>query len=148
MHSTFCRSGVEVSSPIYRLPLPSIFGPCGVTNGCERIWPISAIFTNMCMPLKGCKHTTEFSADDDWIFACPAKLGRLQYSYTGVWRELGRASEAASLGHIGTHTFRHSCRMWIDAIGTRIGVQQKLMRHSHIRTTMNIYGDRGHGGHA
>jgi integrase len=30
---------------------------------------------------------------------------------------------------------------WIDAIGTPIGVQQKLMRHSDIRTTMNIYGD-------
>lgn len=37
--------------------------------------------------------------------------------------------------------FRHSYRMWIDAIGTPIGVQQKLMRHSDIRTTMNIYGD-------
>jgi len=30
---------------------------------------------------------------------------------------------------------------WIDAIGTPIGVQQKLMRQSDIRTTMNIYGD-------
>ena len=70
----------------------------------------------------------------------------------GVWRELDRATEAAGLGHMGTHTFRHSYRMWIDAIGTPIGVQQKLMRHSDIRTTMNIYGDadtadmrEGHG---
>ena len=31
--------------------------------------------------------------------------------------------------------------MWIDSIGTPIGVQQTLMRHSDIRTTMNIYGD-------
>jgi integrase len=31
--------------------------------------------------------------------------------------------------------------MWIDAVGTPIGVQQKLMRHADIRTTMNIYGD-------
>jgi integrase len=29
----------------------------------------------------------------------------------------------------------------MSAIGTPIGVQQKLMRHSDIRTTMNIYGD-------
>lgn len=42
---------------------------------------------------------------------------------------------------MGTHTFRHSYRMWIDAIGTPNGVQQKLLRHSDIRTTMNIYGD-------
>lgn len=91
--------------------------------------------------LKVWKQTTEFSADSDWIFASPVKLGRLPYSYTGVWRELDRASNAAGLGHMGTHTFRHSYRMWIDAIGTPIGVQQKLMRHSDIRTTMNIYGD-------
>ena len=91
--------------------------------------------------LKVWKQTTEFPADSDWIFASPVKLGRLPYSYTGVWRELDRASQAVGLGHIGTHTFRHSYRMWIDAIGTPIGVQQKLMRHSDIRTTMNIYGD-------
>ncbi len=91
--------------------------------------------------LKVWKQGTQFSADSDWIFASPSKLGRLPYSYTGVWRELDRASNAAGLGHMGTHTFRHSYRMWIDAIGTPIGVQQKLMRHSDIRTTMNIYGD-------
>jgi integrase len=87
------------------------------------------------------RQTTEFSADSDWIFASPVKLGRLPYSYTGFWRELDRASNKAGIGHIGTHTFRHSYRMWIDAIGTPIGVQQRLMRHSDIRTTMNIYGD-------
>lgn len=91
--------------------------------------------------LKIWKQATDFSEDGDWIFASPLKAGRLPYSYTGVWRELDRASEAAGLGHMGTHTFRHSYRMWIDAIGTPIGVQQKLMRHSDIRTTMNIYGD-------
>jgi integrase len=91
--------------------------------------------------LKLWRQSTEFSADSDWIFASPLKIGRLPYSYTGVWRELDRASEAAGLGHMGTHTFRHSYRMWIDAIGTPIGVQQKLMRHADIRTTMNIYGD-------
>jgi integrase len=87
------------------------------------------------------KQSTEFRADGDWIFASPLKLGRLPYSYTGFWRELDRAGKAASIGHLGTHTFRHSYRMWIDAVGTPIGVQQKLMRHSDIRTTMNIYGD-------
>jgi len=91
--------------------------------------------------LKVWRQATEFSTDNDWIFASPLKIGRLPYSYTAVWRELDRASEAAGLSHMGTHTFRHSYRMWIDAIGTPIGVQQKLMRHSDIRTTMNIYGD-------
>jgi hypothetical protein len=29
----------------------------------------------------------------------------------------------------------------MDAVGTPVAVQQKLMRHSDIRTTMNVYGD-------
>jgi integrase len=91
--------------------------------------------------LKVRKQTTQFPADGDWIFASPLKLGRLPYSYTGVWRELQRAAEASGIGHLGTHSFRHTYRSWLDAVGTTIAVQQKLMRHSDIRTTMNIYGD-------
>jgi len=87
------------------------------------------------------KQTTQFSADEDWMFASPLKLGRLPYSYTGFWRELERAAKEAGIGHVGTHAFRHTYRSWLDAVGTPIAVQQKLMRHSDIRTTMNIYGD-------
>lgn len=41
---------------------------------------------------------------------------------------------------LGWHTFRHSYRTLIDDLGTPVGVQQKLMRHADIRTTMNVYG--------
>lgn len=91
--------------------------------------------------LKLWKQTTQFSGDEDWVFASPLKIGRLPYSYTGFWRELERAATAAGIGHLGTHAFRHTYRSWLDAVGTPIAVQQKLMRHSDIRTTMNIYGD-------
>lgn len=87
------------------------------------------------------KQTTQFSAEEDWIFASPLKLGHLPYSYTGFWRELERATKEAGIGHLGTHAFRHTYRRWLDAVGTPIAVQQKLMRHSDIRTTMNVYGD-------
>jgi len=100
-----------------------------------------AIADELLERLKVWRQAPHFAADNDWLFASPVKAGRLPYCYTGVWRELDRASNAAGLGHMGTHTFRHSYRMWIDAIGTPVGVQQKLMRHSDIRTTMNIYGD-------
>jgi integrase len=36
---------------------------------------------------------------------------------------------------------RHTYRSWLNAVGTGIAVQQKLMRHSDIRTTLNIDGD-------
>lgn len=91
--------------------------------------------------LKACKQLSEFSAAEDWVFASPVKLGRLPHSYTGVWRELERAAKIAAIGHLGTHAFRHTYRSWLDAVGTPVAVQQKMMRHADIRTTFNIYGD-------
>ena len=91
--------------------------------------------------LKAWKQLSQFTGTDDWVFASPIKLGRLPYSYTGVWRELVRAAGLAKIGHVGTHAFRHTYRSWLDAVGTSVAVQQKMMRHSDIRTTMNIYGD-------
>jgi integrase len=55
--------------------------------------------------------------------------------------ELKRAGAAAKIGHLSTHAFRHTYRSWLDAVGTPIAVQQKMMRHTDIRTTMNVYGD-------
>jgi integrase len=45
------------------------------------------------------------------------------------------------IGGLGTHSFRHTYRSWLDAVGTPITVQQKLMRYSDIRTTLNIHRD-------
>jgi integrase len=91
--------------------------------------------------LKSTKQRAVFSEPENWIFASPIRLGRLPYSYTGVCCELERAADAAKIGHLGTHTFRHTYRSWLDAVGTTVAVQQKMMRHTDIRTTMNIYGD-------
>lgn len=40
-----------------------------------------------------------------------------------------------------THAFRRTYRSWLDAVGTPVAVQQRMMRHSDIRTTFNIYGN-------
>jgi site-specific recombinase XerD len=51
------------------------------------------------------------------------------------------AAVRAGLGQdIGWHTFRHSFRTLLDSAGAPIKVQQELMLHAHIRTTMNVYG--------
>ena len=108
------------------------------TNGSRKALSVAS---ELLERVKLWKHASQFTADEDWIFASPLKLGRLPYSYTGFWRELQRAADVAGIGHLGTHAFRHTYRSWLDAVGTPIAVQQKLMRHSDIRTTMNIYGD-------
>lgn len=50
------------------------------------------------------------------------------------------ALRAEISGQIGWHTFRHSYRAWLDETNAPPGVQQKLMRHANISTTMNVYG--------
>jgi integrase len=91
--------------------------------------------------IKRWKQTTQFSQDTDWVFASPVQLGTLPWSYPWVWRVFQAAASDAGVGKLATHTMRHSYRAWLDAVGTSVAVQQKLMRHADIRTTMNIYGD-------
>ena len=91
--------------------------------------------------LKLWKQTSQFAEPSDWIFASPTSLGRLPWSYAQVWDYYSYASRDAGIGHVSTHVLRHTYRSWLDAAGTPITVQQKLMRHADIRTTLNIYGD-------
>jgi integrase len=91
--------------------------------------------------LKAWKQSSQFSGEGDWLFASPAQQGRLPWSYPYILRRFHRAANSAGIGGVPTHTLRHSYRSWLDAVGTPIAVQQKLMRHSDIRTTMNVYGD-------
>ncbi len=91
--------------------------------------------------LKSWKLLSQFTAEEDWLFASPVQLGRLPWSYPHVLRIFHRPAERAGIGKLPTHTLRHSYRSWLDAVGTPIAVQQKLMRHTDIRTTMNLYGD-------
>ena len=40
------------------------------------------------------------------------------------------------LAHLPSYVFRS----WLDAVGTAVGIQQKMMRHADVTTTMNVYG--------
>jgi len=99
------------------------------------------VSTELLTVLKTWKQTTQFSDADDWMFASPVQLGRLPWSYDQVWRMYQKAARAARIGGFGTHSLRHTFRTWLDSVGTPVGVQQRLMRHADIRTTMNVYGD-------
>jgi len=51
-----------------------------------------------------------------------------------------RKLAAGRFSAIGWHTFRHTYRSWLDETGAPMKVQQELMRHASIQTTMNVYG--------
>lgn len=81
---------------------------------------------------------TPLAKSDDWVFANPETgkpywPGRIQENW------LVPAAVKAGIGRIGWHTFRHSHSTLLHALGVDLKVQQELLRHADVRTTMNIY---------
>lgn len=75
-----------------------------------------------------------------WIFANDS-TGKPFHASTIQQDYLRPAGLRIGLGDgLGWHTFRHSYRALLDATGAPLGVQQRLMRHADIGTTMNVYG--------
>ena len=73
----------------------------------------------------------------DWVFA--NKAGRPRGQQNILHRHLRPAALRAGIGKIGWHTFRHSYSTMLRGAGTDIKVQQELLRHSTIQSTLNTY---------
>jgi len=57
------------------------------------------------------------------------------------WRpDIQPAAEIAGVGKVGWHTFRHSYRAWLKGFNTPLEIQKELMRHSNLKTTVEIHG--------
>ena len=84
--------------------------------------------------------------DGDIAAAKASGLSEDQIFEIIVCAALGQAARQhdtalAAVCRIGFHMFRHTYRAWLDETGAPMGVQQKLMRHAHISTTMDQYGN-------
>ena len=73
----------------------------------------------------------------DWVFA--NKAGRPRGQQNILHRHLRPAALRAGIGKIGWHTFRHSYSTMLRGAGADIKVQQELLRHSTIQSTLNTY---------
>jgi len=67
------------------------------------------------------------------------RAGKPRWQESILERQLKPAALRAGLGNIGWHTFRHSYSTLLRRVGTDIKVQQELLRHSTIQSTMNVY---------
>jgi integrase len=118
----------------------------GIVNG--RVGEVKTEFSRDVLPLDTTLATAllEWRAiapttSKKWVFANPTTLR--PYTANALQKKwLYKIGRVIGLPQpLGWHTFRHTYRTWLDANGTPIGVQQKLMRHAHISTTMNVYGN-------
>lgn len=87
------------------------------------------------------KLASQFGGDRDWVFASPQKAGEFPLRPTAMLEnQIKPAAKAAYLGDdVGWHTFRHTYSSMLRQLGVDLKVQQELLRHADIRTTMNVY---------
>lgn len=87
------------------------------------------------------KRASKFGQEADWVFASPQKAGEAPLRSTAVLEDhIKPAVVSAGLGgRVGWHTFRHTYSSMLRQLGVDVKVQQELLRHADIRTTMNVY---------
>jgi len=73
----------------------------------------------------------------DWVFA--NRKGKPRWQESILQRRIKPAAARAGVGKIGWHTFRHSYSSLLRRVSADIKVQQELLRHSTIQSTMNVY---------
>ncbi len=99
--------------------------------------PLDASFANL---LRSWRKRAPKSPEG-WVFVNES-TGKVYHASCIQQDYIRTAGRKAKLGrNIGWHTFRHTYRSLLDDAGAPVGVQQKLMRHAQVATTMNVYGD-------
>jgi len=83
---------------------------------------------------------TPYDGDADWVFASPFREGKLPYEPHGVQKHrIAPAAQRAGLPKgIGWHTLRHSYSTMLRHLKVDLKVQQDLLRHADVKTTMNV----------
>ena len=78
---------------------------------------------------------------DDWVFASRRYRGRKPYWGQAILRKfiLPKAQELGIQKHFGWHTFRHTYSTLLRSVGTEFKVMQELLRHSSLRSTLDVY---------
>jgi integrase len=107
------------------------------TTNSSRSLPVHRALATLLLEYK--KETAPDANDIDWLFPSPYGTGRPRWPWTIQRTHLLPAGIRAGLGRIGWHTFRHSYSTLLRALRVDLKVQQELLRHADIRTTMNIY---------
>lgn len=83
---------------------------------------------------------TKAASNCKWIFANPL-TGKPYHRESLLKDHVEPSAARAGIPGIGWHSFRHTYRANMNELGEPMEVQQKMMRHSDIKTTMG-YGDQ------
>jgi integrase len=116
---------------------------CGVEGRCktESSQKPVPMHPQLAAALIAWRQQCRYKTGDDWVFASRLHNGRKPYWGAAIMRHYVQPV-AKRLGiekRIGWHTFRHTYSTLLRSLGVEFKVMQELMRHSSLRSTLDVY---------
>jgi integrase len=114
-----------------------VVGPCK-TESSQKPVPVHPLLADA---LSDWRKQCAYTKPDDWVFASKRHRGRRPYWGQAILRKYLRPV-ARRLGIqkcIGWHTFQHTYSTLLRSVGTEFKVMQELLRHSTLRSTLDVY---------
>jgi integrase len=116
---------------------------CGVVGHCktESSQKRVPVHPQIVETLLNWREQQPYRKAEDWIFASKRLRGRKPLWGQSILRKFIRpkAQELGIQKHFGWHTFRHTYSTLLRSVGTEFKVMQELLRHSSLRSTLDVY---------
>src|SRR6266850_7895785 len=113
-----------------------VVGPCK-TESSQKPVPLHSAVAQALMDWK---RSSAYKKTDDWVFASRRHRGRKPIwpsSFAQYIRPV--ALRVGIQKQFGWHTFRHTNSTLLRSVGTEFKVMQELLRHSSLRSTLDVY---------
>jgi len=105
------------------------------TEASEKPMPLDP---NLAKEILAHRERTVHAQPTDYVFA--GDLGNPRWQETILADHIKPAATRAGIaGKVGWHTLRHTYSSLLRALRTDVKVQQELLRHADVSTTLNIY---------
>jgi integrase len=87
------------------------------------------------------KRCSAYTKPNDWVFASRWQRGRKPIQGQAILRKHIRpvSQRLGIQKQFGWHTFRHTYSTLLRSVGTEFKVMQELLRHSSLRSTLDVY---------
>lgn len=114
-----------------------VVGPCK-TESSQKPVPVHLTVLEA---LAKWKEGSRYTKSDDWVFASRRHRGRKPIWGQPILRMHIRpvAQRIGIQKQFGWHTFRHTYSTLLRSVGTEFKVMQELLRHSSLRSTLDVY---------
>jgi integrase len=128
---------VQYTMNVTRSIVYGVVGPCK-TESSQKPVPVHPRLADA---LSDWRKQCVYTKPDDWVFASKRYRGRRPYWGQAILRKYVRpvAQRIGIQKCIGWHTFRHTYSTLLRSVGTEFKVMQELLRHSTLRSTLDVY---------